>query len=232
MPVQVKICGITNVEDAVAAAKFGADFIGLNFYPGSPRYLDQGMARLILQALPNGVTPIALFVNEPWERIRGTLRQLGITFAQIHGDKIEPCPFVAMRWIAAFPLRDDASVDAIQTFCESCKHGGRPEAVLVDAHVPGKYGGTGTVAPWPFARRILPLYRLILAGGLTPENVAEAIRSVQMVDPEGKTSDFTKAINLTRPWAVDVASGVESAPGIKDHDKMRRFIENAKAVVT
>lgn len=218
MPVQVKICGITNVEDAVAAAEFGADFIGLNFYPGSSRCVTEGMARLILQALPRSVTPVALFVNEPWERVGEVAGRLGITMVQLHGDQLSPCPVDNLLWMPAFAVIDQTSLDRIHRFImvdcflRPISRNQLPVAVLVDAHVVGKYGGTGQTAPWDllanFVRRPIP--NLILAGGLTPHNVAEAIR-------------------IVRPWAVDVASGVESGPGKKDHDKMRRFIENAKA---
>jgi phosphoribosylanthranilate isomerase len=222
MPVQVKICGITNVEDAVAAAQFGADFIGLNFYPGSPRCVSEAQARLIVQALPPSTVPVALFVNEPWERIQELTARLRINTIQVHGDDVVPCPIFGLGWIAALPARDESLLSLALTglsewFCP--EYPGQntfhpPMAILLDAHVPGIYGGTGRTAPWETIGRYTnnpdPL-KIILAGGLTPDNVAEAIR-------------------IVRPWAVDVASGVESAPGKKDHDKMRRFIENAKAV--
>ncbi len=228
MPVLVKICGITNVEDAVAAAEFGADFIGLNFYPGSPRCVSEGQARLILQTKPR-TSPVGLFVNESWERIRDVTARLGLIFVQVHGDHIEPCPFPNLSWIPAFGVVDASSFMNIGKLIEAATAGHGPLAVLVDAHVPGSFGGTGRRAPWqllgecvsPFPEgSSLNVYRwlpnvpspiqLILAGGLTPDNVADAIR-------------------IVRPWAVDVASGVEASPGKKDHDQMRRFIENAKA---
>src|SRR5262245_28471180 len=110
MPVRIKICGITNVDDAVAAARFGADFIGLNFYPGSPRCISEGQARLILQALPAAVTPVALFVNESWERMRDVAERLGIGTVQVHGDKIEPPPFTALDWIYTISVKDESSI--------------------------------------------------------------------------------------------------------------------------
>jgi phosphoribosylanthranilate isomerase len=202
MPVKVKICGITNVEDAVAAARLGADFIGLNFYPGSPRCISEGQARLILQALPVSVTPVALFVNETWDHMRDTAQRLGISTVQVHGDAA-PAD-ATIDWILAISVIDETAWRAFASRLNM------PNSILVDAHVPGAYGGTGQKAPWELlAKHSFP--NMILAGGLTPDNVAEAIR-------------------IVRPWAVDVASGVESSPGKKDHDKMRRFIENARSV--
>ncbi len=215
MPTLVKICGITRVEDAVAAARFGADFVGLNFYPGSPRCISEGQARLIMQALPANVTPVALFVNEAWEDIRERAERLGIKTVQVHGDKVEQPPFASLEWILTTSVKDQSSLaDFARQVLSSLSHGEGtvfPRAVLFDAHVPGTYGGTGQTAPWNLVLRSRWDGRIILAGGLTPDNVAEAIR-------------------IVHPWAVDVASGVESAPGIKDHDKMRRFIDAAKSV--
>src|SRR5262245_62158535 len=212
MAVAVKICGITNVEDALAAARFGADFIGLNFYSGSPRCVSEEQARLILQALPTNVRSVALFVNEPWERIRETVTRLGIIGVQVHGDVIEPCPYRDLRWTPSIPIRDHSSLDRIVELLDRWRPRG-PYSILLDAHAPGLHGGTGRTIPWSdYIHRfgeIVPHVPVMLAGGLTPDNVAEAIR-------------------IVRPWAVDVASGVESSPGKKDHDKMRRFIENAR----
>ena len=218
MPVLVKICGLTRVEDAVAAARFGADFIGLNFYAGSPRCISEGQARLIMQALPQSVTPIGLFVNEPWEQIDEVTKRLGLTMVQVHGDELTPCPIWDLGWVPAFPIRDESSFAAMRKLGLSIPGVGTdPIAVLVDTHVPGVFGGTGQTGPWSLLGSRLAVSppprpgKVILAGGLTPDNVAEAIR-------------------IVRPWAVDVASGVESSPGIKDHSKMRRFIEAAKSV--
>ena len=211
MPVLVKICGITNADDAVAAARLGADFIGLNFYPGSPRCISEGQARLILQALPKNVTPVGLFVNESWERIGEIAARLGLRTVQVHGDELTPCPLTELQWIAAFSIKGPATLAAIEQMLKKSRSIGRlPHALLADAHVPGASGGTGHTAPWQMLTTYRSSVPIILAGGLTPDNVAEAIRIVQ-------------------PWAVDVASGVESAPGVKDHDKMRRFIDNARA---
>ncbi len=206
MHVRVKICGITTRADAEQAAAFGADMIGLNFYAKSPRQIDAAIARLIVQALPATVEPIALYVNEPITQAWRNAEQLGIGTVQLHGDPPECLPS-GTRWIPAFPVRDAASLAQITACLDWLRAAGNaPAAILVDAHVPGQYGGTGQTAPWHLLADFKPGVPLILAGGLTPDNVAEAIRVV-------------------RPYAVDVASGVESAPGIKDPDKLRRFID-------
>jgi phosphoribosylanthranilate isomerase len=224
MPVLVKICGNTNVEDAVAAAELGADFIGLNFYPGSPRCVTKDQARQIWDAVAGyPLEVIGVFVNESWSRIREVLDPPEICFAQTHGQNLEPCPWDDLSWLPAFSIRDQSSLPVVLDLLSRCKPELPPFAVLFDSHTAGMYGGTGQLAPWSLLADFHPqvLWKLegmettfdvslILAGGLTPDNVAEAIR-------------------IVRPWAVDVASGVESSPGKKDHEKMRRFIENAKA---
>jgi phosphoribosylanthranilate isomerase len=203
--VRIKICGITSVADAEIAARLGADAIGLNFYAGSPRCLSEERAQAILARLPPLVEPIGLFVNEPFAALHAVAQRLGLRTLQVHGARLEVLPAGPYRYIPAFAVRDAASLAALDAYVASCREH-MPAAVLVDAHVPGAYGGTGRQAPW----ELLATYRapapLILAGGLTADNVAEAIRQV-------------------RPYGVDVASGVESSPGVKDAEKMRRFIE-------
>ena len=206
MPTRVKICGITTPADAEAAARCGADLVGLNFYARSPRHVSADQARTILAALPAEVEPVALYVHEPLGHAFTEAQRLGITTLQIHGDHRELLP-AAGRFIPAFPVRDASSLQAIHTYLELLASVGQsPAAVLVDAHVAGLHGGTGRTAPWHLLADFRPGVPVILAGGLTPDNVAEAIRVVQ-------------------PAAVDVASGVESAPGKKDVEKMRRFID-------
>jgi phosphoribosylanthranilate isomerase len=210
-PLRIKICGVTSEADACRAAELGADAVGLNFYARSPRHIDGVMANFIVRALPPFVEPVAVFVSQPLKQVFDQLNQLGaIRTFQWYGDHREladPYPF---RLIAAFPVRDAASVVVITRYLDLCRDLGRlPSAVLVDAHAPGQHGGTGQTVPWKLLADFRPDVPLILAGGLTPENVAQAIR-------------------LVRPYAVDVASGVESAPGQKDTDKMRRFIANAR----
>lgn len=207
----VKICGITNAEDARAAAYFGASAIGLNFFPGSPRHVSLASAQAILADLPPLVQPVGVIVVRRTETLATHLERLA-TFpvVQVHADTLELPPRGAQRFIAAFPVKDEQSLTRARRYIQQCQDESRPLAgVLADAAVAGQYGGTGRTAPWRLlADAEFPL-PLILAGGLTPENVAEAIRVV-------------------RPFAVDVASGVESAPGRKDHQKMQRFIGEAR----
>ena len=204
MHVRIKICALSPIPPtAEQAAALGADAIGLNFYDKSPRYVDEETAYCILKALPPFVEPIALFVNEPFEEIRRIASDLAFRTVQIHRDIQRPFPMYGTRWIPAFPVREAiclALIDEALARMETT-----PAAILVDAHVPGMFGGTGQVAPWQLLASYRPSVPLILAGGLTPDNVAEAIR-------------------IVKPYAVDVASGVESSPGKKDYEKMRRFI--------
>lgn len=204
MRCRVKICGVTSREDAVLAARLGADAIGLNFYPRSPRRIDEPTARAILDDLPPFTAPVMLAVDEPWSTTAARLERLRPMTVQLHGHELSPCP--AAPWVPAFAVKDDGSLRTIEAFLDRCRRENNlPAAILIDAHVPGEFGGTGQVAPW---RRLVgfdPGVPLILAGGLNPTNVAEAVRMVQ-------------------PYMVDVASGVESAPGRKDPDKVRRFL--------
>jgi phosphoribosylanthranilate isomerase len=208
---RIKICGITREEDAYLAASLGADAIGLNFYPKSPRCVSPEVAARIVRELPPFVDPVALFVNEPLERAFEAARRLGpVHTVQWHGDEPEVCAEPAFRFIPAFAVRDADGLARVSRYLELCRGLGRlPAAVLIDGHVPGQYGGTGQAAPWRLLADFRPGVPLILAGGLTPANVAEAVRAV-------------------RPYGVDVASGVEAAPGRKDAEKVRRFIESTR----
>lgn len=212
---RIKICGITRPADALQAAQLGADALGLNFFPGTKRCISRETARAILQQLPPFVEPVGLFVNQPLADVVRWAEDFALlhTF-QIHADAPEPIPDSPLRWIVAFAVKDQQSLAVIDTYLDHCRQQGRlPDAVLVDAHAPGLYGGTGRVAPWEMLAGYRPLVPLVLAGGLTPDNVAQAIRTV-------------------RPYAVDVASGVESSPGVKDAEKMRRFIDQAREAAT
>ncbi len=213
MTVRIKICGITTPADAQAAAHFGADAIGLNFYPRSPRYVTEAQAAEILRSLPPFVEPIGLYVNESLEHIQRAALRLGMRTVQVHGDHGELPPAGTVRFIPAFSIRDQADVDRMHAYMERLQPSAdHPATVLVDARVEGMYGGTGQTAPWHLLAVQDPMRRLILAGGLTLNNVAEAIHAVN-------------------PYAVDVASGVESEPGRKDPELMRRFIQIARAAV-
>jgi phosphoribosylanthranilate isomerase len=209
--VRVKICGITNPIDARHAAQLGADAIGLNFYMQSRRVIDPVSANQILRELPLFLDAVGVFVNEPLRDVFMRLQTFGrIRAIQWHGSNREVSDVYPYHLIAAFAVQDANSLVGIRRYLDTCKLvGALPAAVLLDAHVPGEYGGTGQTAPWKLLATFRPGLPVILAGGLTPENVAEAVRIVQ-------------------PWGVDVASGVEYSPGQKDPDKMRRFIENAR----
>jgi phosphoribosylanthranilate isomerase len=207
----VKICGITCVADALMAARAGANAIGLNFYADSPRHVDVATAREIVQCLPPFVDAVGVFVNLTEEHVAETAREIGLRTLQLHGE-LSPHFLSSVREfsvIPAFPLADDSSVAAVLTFLNTCGSLGRmPNAVLVDAHRPGMFGGTGHVAPWDVARSLVlrsPV-PVVLAGGLTPKNVYEALRAV-------------------RPWGVDVASGVEITPGRKEQYKVTKFLQ-------
>jgi phosphoribosylanthranilate isomerase len=211
MCVRIKICGITTVADGLLAAELGADAIGLNFYAHSRRCVTTETAQAILRHLPPLVEPVALFVNQPLTTIAAWAKSFGyIRTLQIHGDAIDLVPAEPFHFIPAFSVRDRDSLTTIEQYLARCREGGQlPAAVLVDAHVPGEYGGTGQLAPWHLLADWRPGVPLVLAGGLTPDNVAEAVRIVQ-------------------PYAVDVASGVESSPGTKDRERLHRFIDAAR----
>jgi len=197
---KIKICGIKTVTDALAAMDAGADMIGFNFYPKSPRFVEVGMCRNIMSAVrQNGRAKcVGVFVNASVGEILATMDTLGLNLAQLHGDET-PEMLIAL---------DGKGFKAFRGIPESVDGFARSEspAFLVDASVKGLYGGSGVTADWIGAAELAKNYPLLLAGGLTPENVAEAVRRV-------------------KPWGVDVASGVESAPGEKDAGRMKKFVQ-------
>jgi len=209
--VRIKICGVTTADDARLAADSGADAVGLNFYPKSPRFVTPTQAAAIVRALPAFTAPVGVFVGMPLRQVCAVAYQLGLRGVQTYDEQPpadDPFPFAH---IPAFRVKDAAGLDSVRNFIEAAtRFGRRPAAVLVDSHVDGQMGGTGHQAPWKLLAGFHPGVPVILAGGLTPENVAEAIAVV-------------------RPWGVDVASGVESAPGRKDAAKVAQFIKNARA---
>jgi phosphoribosylanthranilate isomerase len=208
---RVKICGVTTESDARQAALLGAYAVGLNFYPPSPRYVEPAVVPFILQELPPLVAAVGVFVESPMRQVVAQVQTMGrIHVIQWHGANRELSDCTPYHLIAAFPVRDAASLPAIQQYVDSCRALGRlPAALLLDGHVAGQHGGTGQTAPWHLLESFRPGVPIILAGGLTPDNVAEAVR-------------------IVRPYGVDVASGVEQSPGLKDTEKMRRFIANAR----
>jgi phosphoribosylanthranilate isomerase len=185
----------------------------LNLYAGSPRCVGVEAATEIAQSVPPFVNAVGLFVNASPAQIRESMQAIGIRTVQLHGN-LSPQTVADLSEISvvpAFPLVDESSVAAVLSFVAECARLGRaPATVLVDAHAPGKYGGTGKTAPWNLAQALVQQcpVPVTLAGGLTVKNVAEAIETV-------------------RPWGVDVATGVEVAPGRKDAFKVREFIKNA-----
>jgi phosphoribosylanthranilate isomerase len=204
---KIKICGIKTVEDALAAMHAGADLIGFNFYPKSPRYIDVGQCRDIMAVMRKygQIMYVGVFVNASAEEVRATLETAALTLAQLHGDEssqtmqsLDGKAFKAFRGVP----------QSVNGFARN-----HAPALLVDASVKGVYGGTGETADWSAAAALAQQYPLLLAGGLTPENVAEAVQRV-------------------RPWGVDVASGVESAPGKKDTAKMKAFVQAVKRLET
>ena len=211
---RIKICGITNVDDALAVTRAGADAIGLNFYARSPRCITPDAARKIVQTLPAGVSKVGLFVDAPASQICRLFDDLHLDLIQLHGD--QPPEFLsqlgdrpAMRAFRVGPER----LRPVTAYLARCRElVALPTLVMIDSLVVGEYGGTGKVADWSVAQEYVAaigLPPLVLAGGLTPENVAAAIRTV-------------------RPAAVDVASGVESQPGRKDPAALARFIKVAR----
>jgi phosphoribosylanthranilate isomerase len=213
--VRVKICGVTTVEDALECAKAGADWIGLNFHPRSPRFVTTAQAMSIVGALPPSVTPVGVFVNRPAPELAEMAQELGLKTVQLHGEEPpEDLLALAHLWvIRSFRLSRASEWRGVIDYIEQARSLGRePDAILIDAYVRGQPGGTGlSVAP-DVLDTIPAVPRLILAGGLTPENVAAKVARV-------------------RPWMVDVASGVESAPGRKDPVKIGAFVREAKSSV-
>lgn len=200
--IKIKICGITNIEDALTAAEAGADALGFNFYKKSPRYIEPKKAAEIIAQLPPLVMPVALFVNEREEKIRDIMFTTGIKVLQFQGDeRPEFCERFSTRVIKVFQVKDKESLKHMAHY--------RVSAYLLDSYKEGMRGGTGVTFDWHLAVVAKTLGRIILAGGLTPENVAEAVRLVQ-------------------PYAVDVASGVEKEKGIKDHAKIKKFISEVR----
>jgi phosphoribosylanthranilate isomerase len=196
----IKICGITRHEDAQEAARLGATFVGFVLWEGSPRAATIAQVRAIAASLPGDVTPVGVFVNPTTDAINAAA-DAGIRLAQVHGDASDDFVDARVPVIRAVHLAGDGA-DGIAPDVDD-------ELVLLDAHDPARHGGTGKTIDWARAARISKTRRIILAGGLTPFNVRQAIEQV-------------------RPFAVDVASGVESSPGIKDHGLLRAFIAAAK----
>jgi phosphoribosylanthranilate isomerase len=205
--IKIKVCGITKLEDAEKALEFGADVLGFNFYRPSPRFIAPEAARAILQDLPEGTCNAALFVNEQRPAVREVLRssewgeRRAYSWVQFHGEEsADYCRGWNLKVVKAFRVKDKASLRGIFEF--------PADFYLLDSWSAG-YGGSGRPFPWEWVEA-LDAEKLILSGGLSVENVEEAVRRI-------------------RPYGVDVCSGVEARPGIKDHAKLKEFILAAKA---
>ena len=189
----VKICGITRLEDARAAVDHGAAAIGFIFWPSSPRFIDPYRARKIARALPPFISTVGVFVNQPREYINGVASLVPLSVVQLHGDETP-----------AFAASLSRAVMKAVTRREQAGEWPEHVTLLVDVHDLAKRGGTGHVVDWKMAASLARERRIVLAGGLTPENVAEAATAVQ-------------------PWGLDVSSGVEVSPGIKDERRIAAF---------
>ncbi len=204
--VKVKVCGITNLEDAQAAVEAGADALGFVCYRKSPRFVDAEVIRAIVSELPPFVLPVGVFVNEEQKVVRDLLDRCGLVLAQLHGDETAAyCESLGRPVLKAIRLQSRSDFLALAEF----KGRALVRGILVDVFSDAAYGGTGHRVDWNLAAEASQLGRVILAGGLTPENVGEAMK-------------------IVRPYGVDVSSGVEANPGRKDHAKVRAFIKAAK----
>lgn len=212
---RIKICGITTPEDGAMIARAGADAVGLNFYPKSARSITRGRATEIIDALPGEVLKVGLFVNSAVDEVVRTFDGLGLDLIQLHGD--EPPEFLAALEsrpvMRAFRL-GPSGLTPVKQYLADCRDlGCLPKFVLIDAHQKGSYGGTGRTADWSAANTYpssdpANYPPLVLAGGLTPDNVGDAIRAVH-------------------PMAVDTASGVETSPGVKAPELVSQFVRTA-----
>jgi phosphoribosylanthranilate isomerase len=200
--IRVKICGNVTLKDTMAAVEAGADAVGFVFYAKSPRVVSPKAVAAIVSHLPPLVTPVGVFVNENPDVVRQLMSDCGLALAQLHGEESpQYCAELRQPVIKGIRVRSREDLALLSPY--------RVKAILLDAYVEGMVGGTGTTFDWSLAVEAKAWGPIILAGGLTPENVVEAVSRVQ-------------------PYGVDVSSGVESAPGVKDPAKVRTFVENVK----
>lgn len=208
MAYRTKICGITNIEDARVAVTAGADALGFLLYRKSPRYVDPMIVQQIVAQLPPFILPVGVFVNEEIKIVRDLMDTCGLALAQLHGDESATyCRELRRPVLKALRLKDRSTFVALAEFQARIEVRG----FVLDALSEEAYGGTGQVVDWGLARQAAQAATVILAGGLTPENVGQALRAVQ-------------------PYGVDVSSGVEVTPGKKDHEKVRAFLRAVSAV--
>ncbi|HAM51488.1 MAG TPA: phosphoribosylanthranilate isomerase [Nitrospiraceae bacterium] len=199
--VKIKICGITNIDDALAAVEFGADALGFVFYKESPRHISPDEAKNIIRKLPPFVTSIGVFVNESREVIEKIVRDAPLSIVQLHGSEPPEACAITERVIKAIRVKDLSDLEPLNRY--------RVSAFLLDTYAPESLGGTGQIFNWDIAVDAKRFGRIILAGGLNPDNVVKAVQRV-------------------RPYGVDVSSGTEQKKGRKDHVKMKLFIDRAK----
>lgn len=201
--VRVKICGMTRFEDAIKAVELGADAVGFIFYKKSPRGVALAQAKTIIKELPPFVHRVGVFVNESAERIHSFVEKLGLDLVQLHGDESPAdCRKIKARVLKAIRVEDSSSLKRLNQY--------QVDGFLLDTFHLDAYGGTGQVFDWKLAKQAGRFGRIIVAGGLNAGNVIEAIQKA-------------------RPYGIDVCSGVEKTPGIKDHKKMRAFIDAARS---
>jgi phosphoribosylanthranilate isomerase len=203
--VRVKICGITNITDALSAAECGIDALGFIFYPKSPRYVPPEKAKEIIQKLPREMTRVGVFVNQEIQEVKEVAKFCDLSLIQLHGDE---SPLYCIQ-LSGFSLIKAVSPRTEADILKSRKY--PVGAILVDAYEPGRYGGTGKISDWRLAIKVKETHPLILSGGLSAENIREAIEAV-------------------RPHAVDINSGIEISPGKKDPDKIRRIMEVVREI--
>lgn len=205
---KIKICGITNRDDAQVAVAAGADALGFVMYRKSPRYVEPEVAKAIIAELPPFVLPVGVFVNEDAVAVRFLMDECGFVLAQLHGDETAAyCQQLGRPVLKAMRVKDRGSFLALAEYQRRASVRG----VLIDAFSEQAYGGTGHMVDWTLAEEVARSVPILLAGGLTPSNVAEAVR-------------------LVRPYGVDVSSGVEECPGKKDPEKVKAFIVAARLV--
>ncbi len=202
---EIKICGITNLEDASFAAECGSDALGFNFYSKSPRYVTPESAKGIIERIPDGITKVGVFVNHDALEVKKTVEFCGLDLVQLHGDESSEycCQFPSALLIKAFSPRGEGDLRELSSY--------PVRAILVDAYDPLRYGGTGKRSDWRIAVKVKETHLLIIAGGLNADNIREAIEIVS-------------------PHAVDINSGAESSPGRKDPEKVRKIVEIVRRI--
>jgi len=201
--VKVKICGITNADDALTASGLGADALGFVFYKESPRHVSPDQAREIIRKLPPFITTVGVFVDTPPDEVEGIMRRAALDVAQLHGHELPGACVFGRRVIKAIRVKELSDLEPLHHYHVS--------AYLLDTYTQESFGGTGQIFNWDIALDAKQFGKIILAGGLNPDNVEKAIQRV-------------------RPYGVDVSSGVEEGKGKKDHRKMELFIRRAKGV--